>query len=409
MSVIKVALLGFGTVGEGFYRTIQSHSEELTAVLGRKVEVAAVLVKNKQKERNIRKNVLVTTEFTDILNLPQLDVVVEAIVDKDPTYSYLQKAIERGCHIITANKEMFAHYGQELLELAKRHNVSVGYEATVAGGIPVIQTLRQLLNVNRVQQVQGILNGTSNYILTEMREKKLSFEEALRAAQEKGYAEADPTNDVEGFDAFYKAMILSRLAFKEEPNWHDVERKGITSITGQLIETAENLGLRFKHVASLKISGNQLHASVKPILIGKEHPLYHVEGVQNAVNIYSDIVGQITLQGPGAGMYPTASAVIEDLVYVCQNRPTGQGFISTKETSLVTEQDQKEETWLINGRLQNVNNDSIKLIEHVDDENCIVKAVREDIGRLSTQNEELVFYPILGEYESGRKLAKVAL
>ncbi|MFJ7724932.1 homoserine dehydrogenase [Neobacillus sp. NPDC097160] len=319
MTVIKVAILGFGTVGEGVYRTIQSHAEELTAVLGKKVEVAAVLIKNKQKERNVSEDVLLTTDFEDILNMPELDIVIEAIVDKDPTFSFLKKAIERGCHIITANKEMFAHHGQELLELAEKNNVSVGFEATVAGGIPVIQTFRQLLNINRIQQVQGILNGTSNFILTEMREGKQSFAEALSLAQENGFAEADPTNDIEGYDAFYKAMILSRIAFGEEPNWHDVEREGITAITSELIEKAEELGLRYKHIAQISKSGNQIKATIKPVLVGKEHPFYHVEGVQNAVSVHSDIVGEITLQGPGAGMFPTASAIIEDLVYVCKN------------------------------------------------------------------------------------------
>ncbi|MFK9094064.1 homoserine dehydrogenase [Bacillus salipaludis] len=320
MTVIKVAILGFGTVGEGVYRTIQSHTDELATVLGKKVEVAAVLIKNKQKQREISEEVLVTTDFADILNLPQLDVVVEAIVDKEPSFSFLKKAIERGCHIITANKEMFAYHGKELLELAEVNNVSVGFEATVAGGIPVIQTLRQLLNINRVQQVQGILNGTTNFILTEMREGKQSFAEALSLAQENGFAEADPTNDIEGFDAFYKTMILSRIAFGEEPNWHDVEREGITSITSELIEKAEELGLRYKHIAHISKSGNQIKAKVKPVLVGKEHPFYHVEGVQNAVSVQSDIVGEITLQGPGAGMFPTASAVIEDLVHVFQNK-----------------------------------------------------------------------------------------
>jgi len=408
MSVIKVAILGFGTVGEGFYRTIQSHAEELIAVLGKKVEVAAILIKNKQKERDISSDVLVTTEFEDILNLPQLDVVVEAIVDKDPTYIYLKKAIERGTHIITANKEMFAHYGQELLELAKRHHVSVGYEATVAGGIPVIQTLRQLLNVNRVQQLQGILNGTSNFILTEMREKKLSFAEALRAAQENGFAEADPTNDVEGFDAFYKAMILSRLAFSEEPNWDAVERTGITSITSELIETAGRLGLRFKHIASIKKSGKRLKVSVEPVLVGNEHPLYHVEGVQNAVNISSDIVGQITLQGPGAGMFPTASAVIEDLVYVCQNRPDSQGFQSTSDTiTSIPEEGQHEENWLVTG-LNHATNDAIKWIDHVEGGTWMAKAKKEEMKELSRQNLGVVYFPIIGEFEGRHILSRLA-
>ncbi len=183
MAVVKVAILGFGTVGEGVYRTIQSHADELKAVLGKKVEVAAVLIKNKQKKRKISDDVFLTTDFDEILSLPQLDVVVEAIVGTEPSFTFLQKAIKRGCHVITANKEMFARHGKELIASAEEHNVSVGFEATVAGGIPIIQTIRQLLKVNQIQQIQGILNGTSNFILTEMREKKQSFAAALLQAQ----------------------------------------------------------------------------------------------------------------------------------------------------------------------------------------------------------------------------------
>jgi len=398
MTVIKVAILGFGTVGEGVYRTIQSHAEELTASLGKKVEVAAVLIKNKQKERNIREDVLITTEFADVLSLPQLDIVVEAIVGKEPTFSFLKKAIERGCHIITANKEMFAHHGKELLELAEKNNVSVGFEATVAGGIPVIQTLRQLLNINRVQEVQGILNGTSNFILTEMREKKQSFAQALQLAQENGFAEADPTNDVEGFDAFYKTMILSRIAFGEEPNWRDVERKGITAITSELIETAETLGLRFKHIACISRLGNQIKATVKPALVGTEHPFYHVEGVQNAINVHSDIVGAITLQGPGAGMFPTASAIIEDLVYVCQNPPAKRSVSSAADTATILKKGQIKEIWLVHGLSNIQTSSSITKIEHVAEETFIIMAAKKDVEQLASLEEALVYYPILGEY-----------
>lgn len=314
-----MAILGFGTVGEGVYRTIHSHAEELETVLGKKVEVAAILIQNKEKERNIAENVLITSDFDEILKLPKLDVVVEAIVGKKPAFPFLKKAIEKSCHIVTANKEMFAYHGKELQKLAEEKNVSVGFEATVAGGIPIIQTIRQLLKINRVQKVEGILNGTSNFILTEMREKQQSFEEALFLAKQKGFAEADPTNDVEGFDAFYKAMILSRIAFGTEPNWKDVELEGITSISSNLMEAAVKDGLRFKHIAQINKEGSVIKAVIKPVLVDQAHPFYQVEGVQNAVNISTDIVGDITLQGPGAGMFPTSSAVIEDLVYVCLN------------------------------------------------------------------------------------------
>lgn len=399
MSVIKVAILGFGTVGEGVYRTIQSHAEELEGVLGKRVEVAAVLIRNKHKKRNINEDVLVTADFNEILSLPQLDVIVEAIVNKEPTFTFLKQAIQKGCHIITANKEMFAHHGNDLLELAKHHNVSVGYEATVAGGIPVIQTLRQLLNVNRVHHVQGILNGTSNFILTEMREKKQSFADALSLAQAKGFAEADPTNDVEGFDAFYKTMILSRIAFGEEPNWEDVEREGITSITSELIEAAERLGLRFKHIASISKKDDQIKAAVRPVLVGKSHPFYSIEGVENAVNVYTDLVGSITLQGPGAGMFPTASAAIEDLVYVCQNKRTNKYFTKTPAIHLGDKKEHADELWIIQGLTKDTKNPLITWITKTSEETAIIRTNTELIKQLMSEQNIKCCFQILGEYE----------
>ncbi|MFP5112184.1 homoserine dehydrogenase [Bacillaceae bacterium C204] len=399
MSVIKVAILGFGTVGEGVYKTIQSHTEELEGVLGRKVEVAAVLIRNKQKKRNIDEDVLITSDFDEILDLPQLDVIVEAIVDKEPPFTFLKQAIQKGCHVITANKEMFAHHGNELLRLAEKHNVSVGYEATVAGGIPVIQTLRQLLNVNRVRHIQGILNGTSNFILTEMREKKHSFSAALSLAQAKGFAEADPTNDVEGYDAFYKTMILSRIAFGEEPNWEEVGREGITSITSELIESAEKHGLRFKHIASICMEGGQINATVRPALVGKSHPFYSIEGVENAVNVNSDIVGSITLQGPGAGMFPTASAVIEDLVYVCQNQSTNKNYKKTISVNYGDKEGNGDELWFIQGLSKDYKNPLITWIAQSTDDTAVIQTTREEREKLINQQKVTSCFQILGEYE----------
>jgi homoserine dehydrogenase len=399
MDVIKVAILGFGTVGEGVYRTIHSHAEELAAALGKKVEVAAILIKNKQKKRNISEDVLVTTDFEDIINLPQLDVVVEAIVGKEPTFTFLKEAIKKGSHVITANKEMFAHYGKELFELAEEQKVSLGFEATVAGGIPIIQTLRQLLKINRVHQVQGILNGTSNFILTEMREKNQSFAAALLDAQKNGYAEADPTNDVEGIDAFFKTMILSKVAFGEEPNWKDIELEGITSITSDLIEEAGTLGLRFKHIANIYKIRERIEGSVKPALVTKSHPFYHVEGVQNAVNVQTDIVGSITLQGPGAGMFPTASAVIEDLVFVCENKSSqlrnATAAVVNREVSKQT-----KEIWFVHGITKKSLNPAIRWIEQVSDEAFIIEAAHKEVDRLVNQHTNSCYFPILGEYEA---------
>jgi homoserine dehydrogenase len=405
MGVIKVAILGFGTVGEGVYRTIQTHAEELTAAIGKRVEVAAILIKNKQKKRNINEKVLVTTDFNDIINLPQIDVVVEAIVGKEQPFIYVKEAIKKGCNVITANKEMFAHHGVELFELAQRFGVSLGFEATVGGGIPIIQTLRQLLKINRVHQIQGIVNGTSNFILTEMREKKQSFAAALLEAQKNGFAEADPTNDVEGFDAFFKTIVLSKIAFGEDPNWSNIELQGITSITSELIEEAENLGLRFKHIANLYKHGDEIKGSVKPALVSKSHAFYHVEGVENAFNIHTDLLGRITLQGPGAGMFPTASAVIEDLVYVCDSKPAKLKKSTVASESVDGNAKQTQEVWFVKG----IKAPAKDIIQKVTDDTYIIEASQIEVDQLVRQHENCCYFPILGEYQASKMKQKEAL
>lgn len=320
MSVIKAALLGFGTVGEGVYTAIHSQQQQLNELLGVRVEIVAVLIRDKNKKRDIESNILVTTDFEEILNIRDLDVVFEAIVGEEPGYTYLKQAIDKGIHVITANKVMFAKYGQELIHKAKQQNVKLAFEATTAGGVPIIRTIQRLLQVNRITKVQGILNGTSNFILTKMRENKLSFEAALHLAQQKGYAEADPTNDISGKDAFCKLMILSQLVFGEQPCWSEVKIEGITSISQQQIEEKEHQGQRYKHIAEIYKEGQRIKASVKPIIVDSNHPLYSIEGVENAIALEASLVGNITLQGPGAGKMPTASAMIEDFAEIVQHQ-----------------------------------------------------------------------------------------
>lgn len=251
MAVIKAAILGFGTVGEGVYEAVQTHQQQLQDILDAEVQIVGVLIQDLEKNRSISEDVLVTTNFEEILNIPDLQVVFEAIVGEDPSYIYLERAMEQGCDIVTANKVMFARHGERLLRKAYEQGVQIGYEATVAGGVPIIRTLAHQLQVNKVERIQAILNGTSNYILTEMRNKQLSFEEVLKTAQELGYAEADPTNDVEGFDAFYKLMILSSLVFGSQPSWDEVNVKGISAVSNEQIEVAYNNGHRYKHIAEV--------------------------------------------------------------------------------------------------------------------------------------------------------------
>ncbi|CAM3854502.1 hypothetical protein GCM10009865_53300 [Aeromicrobium ponti] len=400
MSAISVGLLGFGTVGKGVYETINKHQGRLQAILGKQVKVSAILVKNVDKHDLPDKDVLLTDDFQKIIELPKLDVVIDAIVGKEPGYTYLRQAVTRGCHVITANKEMFAHHGSELKTLAKEHNVSLGFEATVGGGIPIIQTLKQLLNANKIERIEGILNGTSNFILTSMREEKLSFETALKIAQEKGYAEADPENDIEGYDAFYKAVVLSELVFGKTPEWEKSTRKGITDISIEQINIASSLGLRFKHVASLEKEKNEVRCTVKPVLVGESHPLYRVEGVQNAVSIDADIVGNISLQGPGAGMFPTASAIVEDLIH-----------LGTNDFPAVFEEDEAEgiegglPVWALLGEADHAKlPEDFEILGRISSDAVIVKASEEAVDSLD--DTTLIAYQILGDHGFAEVLAE---
>ena len=313
METIKAAILGFGTVGQGIYHILEEKREELKNKLGIDIEVAKILVTDTSRERVAGTKHLLTDNMNDVLAVPGIQVVFEAIVNEEPAYSYLKSAIKQKCHVITANKVMFAKRGEELQELAKKNGVRVGYEASVAGGVPIIKTMKNILLVNEVKKIQGILNGTTNYILTKMRVEQKSFEEALDQAKVLGYAEADPYNDISGQDAFKKLMILSSLAFNEQPDWNDVEVVGIDTITLDMVQKARQDGYRYRHVAVVeKTSEGKIIGKVTPLLVNKEHPLYRVDDVFNAVTLETDYIGKLTVIGPGAGMYPTASVMVED-------------------------------------------------------------------------------------------------
>ncbi|MBU8880129.1 homoserine dehydrogenase [Bacillus sp. FJAT-29790] len=394
MSAIHIALLGYGTVGKGVFQTVKTHQNRLKSILGKEVKIVAVLVKNLGKHQLSDEEVILTDDFEDIIKLEKLDVIIDAIVGKEPGFSYLQQAIHKGCHVITANKEMFAHHGTELKRLANEQDVTIGFEATVAGGIPVIQTLKQLLNVNKVEKVQGILNGTSNFILTKMREDGLPFDLALKLAQENGFAEADPTNDIEGYDAFYKAVILSELVFGESPKWEESIREGITAITSEQMDVFSSLGFRIKHVASIEKTTKGIQCTVKPVLVNEAHPFYQIEGVQNSVSIDADIVGNISLQGPGAGMFPTASAIIEDLIHLGKK----SNRLSYLEQENESNKDSIHPFWLIGGGVNASDLPApIQVIERIHSNVLIVQAPEEAVNAIHIP--DVYYYQILGKLE----------
>ena len=321
MATIKAAILGFGTVGQGIYHILNEKRQELREKLGVELEVAKILVTDASRERVPGTKHLMTESMDDVLAESDLQVVFEAIVNEEPAFTYLKRAVEAKCHVITANKVMLAKRGEELEALAKLNGVFIGFEATVAGGVPIIKTMKNILLVNEVRCVQGILNGTTNYILTKMRAEGWSFDQALKEAQQLGYAEADPFNDISGQDAFKKLMILSSLAFGEQPNWADVEVIGIDTISAEQVADAKAQGLRYRHVAEVeKLEDGTIHAKVAPLLVNNEHPLYPVDDVFNAVTMETDYIGTLSVIGPGAGMYPTASVMVEDYAEIIGKR-----------------------------------------------------------------------------------------
>lgn len=316
MCNVNIALLGFGTVGKGVFETLQTYKQQVERTIEANINISTIVIQHPEKHREYIPRTHITSDINAILENPDIDIVFEAIVGKEPAFTYTKQCIQKGKNVITANKEMFAHHGKTLRSLAEKHQVTVKYDATTAGGIPIIQTIQELLNINSIQKVEAILNGTSNYILTSMRDKGISFDAALEEAQQLGYAEADPTNDIAGYDAFFKIMILSDLIYDDQPSWGNVEIKGITDIDDDTAKGLDGEHEKIKHIATLYRSNKGIHVQVRPESIQENHPLYSIEGVENAVHIETDIIGGLTLSGPGAGAFPTASAMIEDLCIV---------------------------------------------------------------------------------------------
>ena len=306
---ISVGLLGLGTVGGGVVKVLNKFDN---------IEIQKIAVRNLDKARNIdnlNPDVL-TTDAESIVNNPEIKIIVEVIGGINPALTLICKAIQNGKHIVTANKELLAKHGKQIFELAKKHNVVVLYEAAVAGGIPIVMPLVQSLAGNEISRIAGILNGTTNYILTKMEEEGSAFEDVLKEAQALGYAEADPTGDVQGYDAAYKIAILSSIAFGERINIEKIYRSGIDKISPEDIDHANELGYKIKLIAMAKNCENGLDVRVHPMLISKEHPLASINGVLNAIVVEGDAVGQVTFSGPGAGELPTASSVVGDILSI---------------------------------------------------------------------------------------------
>ena len=320
MKKVKIALLGLGNVGRGVWMILNSNKEEIMKRCGYEVEVAKVLVRDKNKPRGVDiPNELVTTDFNEVLEDDSIKIVVEVMGGMEPARDYMLRCMEKKKHIVTANKMLLATGGDELFEKADEMGIMFQYEASVAGGIPIIKGIDESLTANKIQNLYGIVNGTTNYILSKMELEDADFDEALKEAQEKGYAEADPTSDVEGYDAQYKLAILSSLAFGSKIDVKNVYREGITKIQAVDMKYAKEFKMGIKLLAIAKEVDGKVELRVHPTMIPKKHPLANVYDSYNAVFIKGNAVGDLMFYGRGAGDLPTGSAVVSDIVSIVRS------------------------------------------------------------------------------------------
>ena len=318
-AVRKIALLGMGTVGGGVYEIIERQKEEMPFKIGAALEVVKVLVRNKAKYADRIPAEKLTDVWEDVISDDSIDIVVEVMGGIEPARTYIKAALEKGKHVVTANKDLMAMHGHELLELAGEHHCDLLFEAAVAGGIPIIRPLKQCLAGNNITEIMGIINGTTNFILTKMKEDGMDFGEALQLATDLGYAEADPTADIEGYDAGRKLAIMASIAFHTSVTFDDVFTEGITKITAKDMRYAKEMGCSIKLLGIAKNTETGIEVKVHPTMIPENHPLAAVNDSFNAVFVHGDAVDDAMFYGRGAGALPTGSAVVGDIMDVARN------------------------------------------------------------------------------------------
>ena len=356
MKPVKVGVLGLGTVGGGTVNVLKRNAQEISRRAGREIIVTRASARDLTRERICdTQGITLSTDPFDIINDPEIEIILELIGGTSLAKELVLKAIENGKHIVTANKALIALHGNEIFTAASKANVMVTYEAAVAGGIPIIKAMREGLSGNQIEWVAGIINGTGNFILTEMRDKGRDFDDVLAEAQELGYAEADPTFDVEGIDAGHKLMILASIAFGIPLQFENVFTEGITKITRADVEYAGELGYRIKHLGIARKTDKGIELRVHPTLIPERRLIANVDGVMNAVLVQADAVGPTLYYGAGAGAEATASAVVADVVdtvraltLATENRVPYLGFQADKITDqTILSREQIETTYYL--------------------------------------------------------------
>lgn len=393
---IKIALLGLGTVGSGVLKIIKDNQKKIKQTSGEEIIIKKALVRNIEKHKNMADTVELTTDFTDILNDSEIKIVVELIGGLHPTKEYITEALKSGKNVVTANKDLMATYGSELISIAAKNKCDLMYDASVAGGIPILRIIRKSYAGDIISEIQGIINGTTNYILSQMGENGLSYDEALKKAQELGFAEADPTNDVTGKDAAYKIVILSKFAFGTKIGIDDFTIEGINNLQAFDIEQAKKMGYTIKLIGIAKNINDKLFVEVAPCLLPENSIMAHIKNEINALQIKSQSLGTAVFTGPGAGSSATASSVMSDVIAETNNyvkKTNGQPFSNfSRIMELTSSEDVKypyylsfeaEETLLTLSKLLSDLEIPIKEIKRVDERTVVVT---EEISRQQLQD-----------------------
>ena len=324
MKTVKVGLIGFGTIGCGMVKILQDNQSQIQSRLGAVLEVIKIADLDITTDRGVKVDAgMLTTDAKEVLDHPDIDIVVELIGGYEPARSFILQAIENKKHVVTANKALLAKHGDEVFAAAEKNHIAVGFEASVGGAIPIIRSIKEAFVANRIQAIEGIVNGTANYVLSKMSDGNHDFETALKEAQDKGYAEADPTFDIEGIDSAHKIAVLTRLAYGTPVNLDDIYVQGISSISSLDIKCAHEFGYRIKLLAISKFDGRAIDVRVHPAMIPESKPMANVNGVLNAIMVCGDMMEENILIGHGAGSLPTGSAVVGDIVEIARNILSG--------------------------------------------------------------------------------------
>jgi homoserine dehydrogenase len=388
----NIAMLGYGVVGSGVAELISRNRYKFKDELNEELVISKILVRNVDKHLNNKNRGLLTENIEDIFN-EKVDIIVEAMGGLNPSYEYIKRALNMKKHVVTANKDLMAERGYELLQLAKKNGVTIHFEASVGGGIPILKSMNECLVGNEIKSIRSILNGTTNFILSKMSNNGMSYEEALKLAQELGFAEANPESDVKGYDAARKLSILSTIAYNRRVDWKDINIEGITQIDSDDFRYAKMKRCSIKLLGISKISEDDIYASVMPVMVKQDSILGKIENEYNAILVEGDAVGDVMFSGKGAGMFPTASAVFADIADIVENKRERAITFSSEKASINKSWGLKSK-WFLRIKTQN----RVKIMESISSSfkscyilsNSVSGNKEEVVAFVNADNEDLI-------------------